>query len=247
MTALDQLMEMSVPELRRKLTECLSRTVDELKEAANIVRALEEKGEDLSDLRSGLFNYLRLIAYDQLLPEVVVRFAGSPALMRNVAALPLPDQKRLADGGQIELAVRRGTKFDTRNVAPVDLNKEQFHQVFAGGRIRSVQEQMAQLEARPEPEEPEVIITRPSRITSDPLHATMKIGRYTLTVEEVVKAFSGLAPINRDATGAGQSVTIDRYLSDPLKRMAAMGNTTVKHLIQSAIEQFYFSKGVPDE
>jgi hypothetical protein len=77
-TAPDDLSVLSTVELRQELIKSLGITADNLVRLAWIVRLLEEKGEDLSDLKLGLLTHLRKIAYGQVLPELVVRFASSP-------------------------------------------------------------------------------------------------------------------------------------------------------------------------
>jgi hypothetical protein len=240
---LDRLSMLSTEDLRHRLSETLNRTVDDLREAAACVRLLEERGEDMSELRGSLFNYLRLIAYGQLEAEVLVRFAGSPSMMRTVASLPLPDQKRLAEGQKVEVAVRRGNVFDTRLIAPLNMRSEQFRQVFAGGRIRSIPEQIAQLEASPVPipgESPESSRRRPTRIEADAKTATLRIGRATAPVKDVLGALSDIAPIDDNAEGPGGTVTVDADLYEPLRRIASAGKTTVRSLVRRAIMQTFF-------
>lgn len=246
---LDRLTPLSNADLRSRLAESLTRSVDELREAAACARLLEERGEDLSHLPGRLLNYLRLIAHGQLQPEVVVHFAGSPTLMRTIAGLPKPDQKRLADGGKVELAVRRGTTFDTRLVSPLDMGKDQFRQVFAGSRIRSVPEQIAHFEMAPpatETETPQASNRRPARVEADAKNATVRVGRTTVGVKEVLGALGGLAPIDHDAEGPGGTVTIDPDIFGPLKRIAASADQTPRHLVRLALLRTYFNGDSPD-
>src|SRR5271157_1277362 len=102
-----ELARLETIQLRQELTQSLHVTAAHLRRLAIIVRLLEERGEDLTDLRIGLLPYLRQIALGQILPEVIVRFAESPWMIRLVGSLPLPDQKRLSDGDRVTLVVPR--------------------------------------------------------------------------------------------------------------------------------------------
>ena len=135
--------------LREELSRSIRMTAAHLLRLAWIVRLLEERGEDLADLRLGLITYLRRIAYGQVLPEVVVRFAESPLMVQTIAQLPAPDQARIAAGDPVTLMVRRpdGT-FDRRLADPLRMRRDQAWQVFAKGRIRDEGEQILYLEDR---------------------------------------------------------------------------------------------------
>lgn len=237
---IDGFRQLDTVEIHRRLADALGRTVDGLKRAAACVRVLEERDEDLSYISGDLFGRLRLIAYGQLLPEVVFHFAGLPGLTRIIQSLPIPDQKRMAEGGKVEVAVRRGDSFDTRMMAPLDMTSDQIKQVFAGGRIRPVGEQIAHLESEPVHTKVEAARPRAARVHIDPKAATIKVGRATVPVKEVLGSLSDLAPVDPDADGPGGSVTVDPDLYGPLQRMAAAGGKTVRHLVRLAILRTYF-------
>jgi hypothetical protein len=131
------LVAMTTDRLKGELANMLTSTAARLVRLAWVVRILEERGEDLSDLGLNLIPYLRRIAYGQMSAEAVVRFSGSPALMEAISMLPRPDQERIASGANVELVVRRGDKeFDTRQCDPARLTRSQFRQIFAKGRVR---------------------------------------------------------------------------------------------------------------
>lgn len=149
----ERLLALDDAALQQELIDGLRLTAASLMRLACIVRILEERGKDLSDLRIGLLSYLRKIAYGQVLAEVVVRFAEHPDLMRRVSQLPIPDQERLASGEPIQLAVWRvGGGTDHRMVDPLSLTKKQIGQVFGPARLRPLHEQIVRMEAkRPAP------------------------------------------------------------------------------------------------
>ncbi len=134
--------EAPVSQLRERLTSILARTASDLAEMAAIVAELESRGEDLSGLRIGLVSYLRRIAAGTLLPEAVVRFSGSPRLLDKVATLPIDQQRKLAGGEPVEIAVWRGESVDSRRFDPLALTYQQQCQVFGDGQIRTVEQQV---------------------------------------------------------------------------------------------------------
>jgi hypothetical protein len=68
---------------------------------------LERRGEDLSDLKRGIGKYLPLIASGSVLADTVVAFAGEPATLRAVAALPPKEQERIVRGGGVGHLVKK--------------------------------------------------------------------------------------------------------------------------------------------
>lgn len=143
------LESLTTEQLREELAQGLRVTAECLSRLAAVVRILEERGEDLSELRIGLIGYLRRIAHGQVLPEVVVRFADSPMLLRRIASLPLPDQKRLAEGEPVKLVVpQEGGPADHRMADPLRMTRDQITLVFAADHIRDTAEQLLVVQDR---------------------------------------------------------------------------------------------------
>lgn len=143
----EQIAAMPTERLRQELTRGLQITAHNLLRLAMIVKALEDRGEDLSDLRVGMLAHLRRIAYGQTTAEVVVRFSGFPSLIGIIANLPMPDQQRLGAGEPVKLLVRGSNGPEHRLVDPLALSREQARQVFARDHIRDESEQIVWLES----------------------------------------------------------------------------------------------------
>ena len=90
---------MTTKVLKAELARLLGFTAENLLRLAVVVNELEGRGEDLSGLRFGLLPFLRQIGSGKLLPEVVITFAGQPAAIKRIAALPLEEQRRIVDQG----------------------------------------------------------------------------------------------------------------------------------------------------
>lgn len=197
---LAELRAMDTPTLRAELSRQLEMTADHLRRLAWIVRTLEERGEDLSNIRYSLLPYVRQIAHDQILPEIVVRFGRSPLALQLISTLPLPDQRTIAAGKELKLVVARdsGGAYTHRLVDPLLLGRDQLRQLFGPEGIRDEAEQVAWLESRAKPKAPRPGMERHGRIKIDRKHKTIRVGRITLQPSEVVDALARL-----NAGGAG--------------------------------------------
>jgi hypothetical protein len=226
---LDHLSRLSTDDLRRELVRSLKMTADSLVKLALIVRSLEQRGEDLSSLKIGMMPYLRQIAYGQILPEVVVRYAEQPMLVRAISSLPFPDQEHLSTGGKVEMAVRRddGT-LDHRLVDPLHLGRDQIHQVFTRGRIRSPEEQLVMLEAKPRLVAKMAATETIEGIKVDHKRRGLIIGRRFVP-----------AAMLDEGDSDDPDVQFSFYLSsaerDRMRDAAHQGNTTMKMLVRRCL------------
>lgn len=147
---ISELRKLDTEELRQALADEMAVTAERVMRLAAIVRVLEERGEPIEDLRLGMMEYLRLIAYGQLLPEAVVQYHAQPLLLGRVATLPIPDQERIVRGDSIEVIEIDGEgKSDVRKVPPSKMGRTEIMQVFGRGRIRDISEQRSYLKDHP--------------------------------------------------------------------------------------------------
>lgn len=145
----NDLLGATTEQLREELVRTLGLTASNLARMAQIVRVLEERGEDLEALHIGLLHHLRRIAYGQVLPEVVVRFAGRPFLIKVIGNLPIPDQCRIAAGEPVAMATTDPVGVTThRMVDPYIMTPGQAAQVFAADHIRDLSEQAVILDQK---------------------------------------------------------------------------------------------------
>lgn len=147
----DRLKNMSDGELDKELAATLEVSAAHLVKLALIVRQKEERGHDLSDLKIGMIGYLRRIAYGQVVPEVVARFGAAPNLLRKVAALPIPDQKRCLSPKGIPVGEMSGDRVTHRLVDPLTMRRGEIQQVFAPDHIREPEAQIAWMRSQPLP------------------------------------------------------------------------------------------------
>lgn len=88
----------STDALKKLLSDLLGLTADNLLRLAVVVNILEERGEDMSALKGGFLDILRKIASGQLLPDLVVLFAGEPAKIVRASKMPIPEQRKILNG-----------------------------------------------------------------------------------------------------------------------------------------------------
>lgn len=240
-----ELAAMDTARLREELAAALRLTVAAIVRLAFIVRLLEERGEDLSGLKLGLLNHVRRVAYGQVLPEIVVRFAGQPLVLQRVSALPRPDQERLArsgDDGMVELVVRREQGFDKRMADPARLTREQVWQVFATDHIRSEAEQILLLEEQNRHDRGEMVKAPPLRgkVRADRERKGLMVGRTFVPQTEIAQA---LADLRSDAPEvgppSGEGVTVPVRLTDDehrrLKVTAAETGRPMTEIVREAL------------
>lgn len=245
-----ELQQLTTDELRDQLAAHLQLTAEHMLRTALVVRELEERGEDLTDLKLGLLPYLRRIAHGQVVPELVVRYAGFPALIQRLSSFPLPEQRKIAAGEPVELLVLRGETSDTRKVDPLHLTRDQLYQVFARDHIRTTAEQAALLEdVRAKPRAPK----RPkkTRVRTDAERGGLVVGRSFVSVDEVLHALAELryADYESDREGEEQSQT-PVYLTaaekQQLKIRAAKSNASMGDLIRRAMVAHGLIRGEAD-
>ncbi len=200
-------------QLRAELARGLQVTAECLLRLALVVKLLEERGEDLSGLRLPLLHHLRRIACGQVLPEVVVRFAAAPGLIAKIGSLPLPEQKRLAEGGKVTVVVRTAAGETThKQVDPLHLAPGQVSLVFARDHLRGIAEQGVLLDQRPERGEKQ---PPRGRVRSDSARGGLRVGRVFVPQSEVIEALGHLRDeISQDGDGGEDGTT--RNLPIPL-------------------------------
>jgi hypothetical protein len=241
---LSRLRALESDALRRELADSLAGTAHHLLRLAAIVRILEERGEDLTELRIGMLGHLRRIAYGQVLPETVVRFAEYPLLLQRVGQLPIPEQRRLADGESITIAVRRedGT-FDHREADPLAMTPQQIHQVFSRGSIRGLGQQILTLEDRPARAKAAAV---KSDCRADRERGGIVVGRKFVPLAEALAAIADTrgTPIEGET---GDATPLQLRLSESehhrMKIRAAQSRCTMTDLIRRAL----YAAGLMDQ
>lgn len=143
-----ELRAMSNDQLIAALAETMGQTAEKMARLAAIVAVLEDRGVDLSSLKMGMMDQLRLIAHGQLLPEVAARFLAQPMLLSRIAALPLSDQQELVDKGAIKIAQSADDADDVLERPLGQLTRDEIWQVFGRFGVRRIEDQRRFLRAQ---------------------------------------------------------------------------------------------------
>ena len=146
----NQIQSASITELKTELSKSLKITSDYLVYMSLIWSELNRRGEDMSELKSGLFQYIPLIATNQLDASLVVEFAGNKTLLSALSRLPLDQQKEIAISKKIpfielgESLEMVETELDLTTARP-----RQIYQVLGGeSGFRNSNEQYLYLKAK---------------------------------------------------------------------------------------------------
>lgn len=201
------------------------------------MKELEERGEDLSALHTGMIGYLRRIAAGQLLPEVVVRFAEAPLVLQKIATLPLPDQQKLVNGEPVKVMIFADEgRPDFRMLDPLKMTASQVHQAFASGKLRDDAEQIYYLESRRQFRPVVAVESRFGMVRADRDRRAIIVKRTAVPVADVVSA---LADMRRDETPGDRDSQVLVPLTESehrrLRVAAAEAGTTMTELARNAL------------
>lgn len=141
-----ELVDLTTEHLKRRLAEQMELSARHLVEMALIWTELENRGEDLSALRTSLTDYLPKIATGSLDAQAVVQFAGNRQLLRYFATLPIERQRELLDDGDVVIVLPASKNTTHRKLA--SMTGQEVTQVFGHGLVRSVDDQKRLLESK---------------------------------------------------------------------------------------------------
>jgi hypothetical protein len=128
--------------LRTELSKSLTITAKQLQYLAVIWRELESRGEDLSALKTGLAIYLPAIANNQLDADLVVKYAGQKMLLHAISKLPLEEQRKLAEHGEVDIVrLEEDGNKQVQKITLHSLPATEINLVFAESRLRTPDEQ----------------------------------------------------------------------------------------------------------
>jgi hypothetical protein len=175
--------------LKDELARCIEITAVTLTRAAGIFVVLERRGEDLTALRRGWGWTFPMIAAGQLAAEAVVRFCGAPSHLKALVGLPLDEQRRIANGGLIEVVMRDDPKV-TAQLSLKQIRTDILPVVFQNGEVLPPAAQRANLQAQAKALKQQAK-TPPKvyRVQSRP-DGTIKVGNSVAKKSEVLDALA---------------------------------------------------------
>lgn len=187
-----ELSAATTAELRAELARGLVLTAEHLLRLGMIWGELERRGEDLSDLREGLAEWLPKIATGRLAAEAVVAFATKRMILRALEGVPLDRQRALAAGEPVEV-IDPNTTDGTLSAPLARLPAAAIRLVFADGEIRSAKSQRLALRPRQrraaEPEEAD----RHYQPRYDRAAGVLRIGRMTVRLSDLLAELNAAA------------------------------------------------------
>lgn len=221
-TNVTDLTSFSTEELRQALVQTIEVSALHILRMAFIWRELERRGVDLSDLRTGLFEHLPAIAAGRLDAGLVVRLAGKPSLLRRVQALPITEQRALAERGVVPIARLSADGRAITEQVPIErLNAAQVNRVFINGRIVDPARQAA---GRAPKEAPEPKVQwLPGGI--------VRIGRAKVRLGDILAAMPEPQPQTHAGGGKPLALNLDEEQSRRLKARAALAGLSMQDYV----------------
>ena len=181
------LRKMSTPDLRLVLAKGLTLTAETLVRLGTVWAELERRGEDLSDLRTGIARTLPLIAAGRLAAEAVVAFAGRPLVLRSLEGMDLALQRRLADGEPIPIYLPG--EDEPRGMPLARVPAAAISRVIADGVVRTPAEQRLTIrtskKSKESPRRYNIVVDRDAK--------TLKVGKAVVPIASVLAAMAECA------------------------------------------------------
>lgn len=240
-TEAERLQQLPTHELRAELGRALSISAEHLVYLAAVWSELQRRGEDLSDLRSGLATYLPQIALGRLDANAVIQYAGNRTMLRMIAELPIETQQSLLAGDAITvLSADQDGKYVEKAVTLSELNIAQARLAIAGGYMRPVAEQRQVIEAARRAQAKRLPTpARSAKARLDPRTGHLVVGRARVPVGEVLGALADgyfdRAEREIPDRGAIVNLTLSEDEHRALKVRAAEANLTMQKLLRGLL------------
>lgn len=144
----DGLRRVTSSELRQLLAQSITITAQGLAGAAAILAEMQRRGEDTSEFKTGLFNFLPAIADGRLSAELAVRYAGKLSLLRYISELSKPEQESILASGSVAIVEMINGRLMEHQVPLLRLSLGQMRQVFRPQGLADGDAQRRELVAR---------------------------------------------------------------------------------------------------
>lgn len=137
-----EISALSDDDLRAFVARAVQRTAKDILELAMAWAEMERRKLVMTDLRSGLRDWLPLVASGHLIPEAVVHFNGRVQLLRAISTLKRDEQLALVKGKEIVVVTLEHGAHSSTKLRAEQLRQSDITLVFAPGRIRTTEEQI---------------------------------------------------------------------------------------------------------
>lgn len=197
----NQIQAASIADLKAELSRTLKVTSEYLVYMALIWNELNNRGEDLSELKSGLFQYIPMIATNQLDASLVVEFAGNKTLLSALSRIDIEKQKEIAVSKKIPF-VRLGEsneKIETELNLTTARPREIYQALGGDTGLRDADQQYLYLKAKNKVQRKPKNISRTtlSNIEFDEKNEYMIIGNdHRVKIEKLLQSLGELYDID---------------------------------------------------
>jgi len=154
------------------LQDGLDSSAEGLLMAARAMAIADSAGHEIpSRISKRMVGYLRKIARQDMLPEVLIALDWAPSLMRTVSKYPIEDQKTVAEGKPIPVVVMAEGGWTEKPYCVEDMSQEHRKQVFGRDGLRNTSAQSSYLESAKTDRHVKAIA-----VTSDGIRVDKKLG-----------------------------------------------------------------------
>lgn len=145
----NQVHTASTEDLKKELARTLKVTSEYLVYMSAIWAELNNRGVDLSALRSGLMEYIPLIANNKLDASLVIEFAGNKTLLSALSRLPIQQQREIAITKKVPFVTTIDAQYKTVDLDLRSAKATEIYQIFGGATgFRSQEQQEKLIETR---------------------------------------------------------------------------------------------------
>ena len=138
----NQISSASTNDLKKEFARGLTITSEYLMYMSAIWNELNQRGEDLTDLRSGMMEYMPMIATKQLDAELVVKYAGQKTLLSYLSKLTKKEQSEIVKTGCVDFITVNEEGIKSKKLTLSSARASDLHQAFDPNRgVRSLEEQ----------------------------------------------------------------------------------------------------------
>jgi hypothetical protein len=182
--------EMTIQELNDRWAKARADLEHNLVDACLILIEFRRRGQSRAAWRQGVFRWATEIASGKLDPLAALTLSESAVMINSIIGMPLEEQRRLAEGGDVEVAVLRTdgeVVLEKQSLATMPMTT--FARVFDEGAVRSYDAQRRLLVDRTSPQNAHRS-SLPLNIRVSVATEEIIVGQIRLKVSEVALALS---------------------------------------------------------
>lgn len=199
MQPIGQFVHLTDEQMESRIREAMRSIVDHSLELGYLLADWKRRGREVDDFRlAGVGDILLRIGEGQLDPAVFTNHWPKIDTMRQLATLPLSDQKRLATGGTVAVVTgKSGVDILQMDIETI-MDRGLQQQVFKRGRILAIASQRARIQEEAK-DQSNPVPSAIGHLVLDPERGGVMVGKKFITLHDLEKAARELRRLQRNA------------------------------------------------